>query len=102
TSRRSQTWPAKRSRWCSLRGHDSPVAPIRPVSWPWAVGIGRWRGERATMKAAREGVGARGTGRRSTMLRNLMGLMPYVIMLFAIGTVVSLVAIVILIARAIP
>lgn len=54
------------------------------------------------MKAAREGVGARGTGRRSTMLRNLMGLMPYVIMLFAIGTVVSLVAIVILIARAIP
>ena len=54
------------------------------------------------MEVARVGVGARRTGRRPTMLRNLMGLMPYVILFFAIGTVVSLLAIIILIARAVP
>jgi|GEM_PF-1142390 len=36
------------------------------------------------------------------MLRNLMGLMPYVILFFAIGTVVALLAIIILIAQAVP
>lgn len=35
------------------------------------------------------------------MLRNLMGLMPYVIIFFAIGAVVSLAAIIFLIANAV-
>jgi len=81
-----------------LREHNTATAAKRPA----AVGIGRSREEHATMEVARVGVGARRTGRRPMMLRNLMGLMPYVILFFAIGTVVALLAIIILIAQAVP